>query len=38
MRLRDDCEAGKITVEEYRQWMEGYFPNRKKPKEKNRGE
>ena len=30
MRLRDDCEAGKLTVEEYTQWMEGYFPNRKK--------
>lgn len=30
IRLRDDCEEGKITVEEYRQWMEGYFPNRKK--------
>ena len=30
MRLRDDCEAGKLTVEEYTQWMEDYFPNRKK--------
>ena len=30
MRLRDDCEDGKLTVEDYRQWMEAYFPNRKK--------
>lgn len=30
MRLRDGCEAGKLTVEEYTQWMENYFPNRKK--------
>ena len=30
IRLRDDCEAGKLTVEEYRQWMEDYFQNRKK--------
>ena len=35
MRLRDDCEAGKLTVEEYRQWMEGYFPNRKKAGNQN---
>lgn len=35
MRLRDDCEAGKLTVEEYTQWMEAYFPNRKKSKGKN---
>ena len=27
--LRDDCSAGKITVEEYIQWMEDSFPNRK---------
>ncbi|MDE6281662.1 MAG: hypothetical protein K2M15_07725 [Oscillospiraceae bacterium] len=30
MRLRDDCEAGKLTVDEYKRWMEDYFPNRKK--------
>ena len=35
MHLRDECEAGKLTVEEYTQWMEDYFPNRKK---KNAGE
>lgn len=29
---RDECSDGKITVEEYVAWMEGYFPNRK-PKE-----
>lgn len=38
MRLRGDCEAGKLTVEEYRQWMEGYFPNRKKADGKNSGQ
>ena len=27
--LRNDCSAGKITVEEYIQWMEDSFPNRK---------
>lgn len=27
--LRDDCADGKITVEEYIQWMEDSFPNRK---------
>ena len=35
MRLRDDCEAVRLTVAEYTQWMEGYFPNRKKAKGKN---
>lgn len=30
IRLRDDCEAGKLTVAEYERWMEDYFPNRKK--------
>ena len=30
IHLRDECEAGKLTVEEYTQWMEEYFPNRKK--------
>lgn len=30
IRLRDDCEAGKLTVTEYERWMEDYFPNRKK--------
>ena len=27
--LRDDCTAGKITADEYTQWMEDSFPNRK---------
>ncbi len=27
--LRDDCTEGKISVEEYIQWMEDSFPNRK---------
>lgn len=27
--LRDECADGKITVEEYIQWMEDSFPNRK---------
>ena len=31
--LRDDCAEGKLTVEEYIQWMEDSFPNRK-PKTK----
>ena len=35
IHLRDDCEKGKLTVEEYTQWMEDYFPNRKKPERKN---
>ena len=30
MHLRDECEAGNLTVDEYTQWMEDYFPNRKK--------
>ena len=35
IHLRDECEKGKLTVEEYTQWMEDYFPNRRKPKNKN---
>lgn len=27
---RDECSDGKITAEEYIDWMEGYFPNRKR--------
>lgn len=27
---RDDCCEGKISVEEYEEWLEGSFPNRKK--------
>lgn len=27
---RDDCSNGKITVEEYIDWNEAYFPNRKR--------
>ena len=27
---RDDCSSGKITVEEYIDWNEAYFPNRKR--------
>lgn len=26
---RDECSAGKITTEQYIDWMESYFPNRK---------
>ena len=37
MRLRDDCEDGKLTVEEYRRWMEDYFPNRKKAEDNGVG-
>ena len=29
IRLRDDCSAGKISPEEFTQWMEDSFPNRK---------
>ena len=27
---RDSCSAGEITPEEYEQWLEGSFPNRRK--------
>lgn len=27
---RDECTAGQITAEEYIDWMEGCFPNRKR--------
>ena len=27
---RDECTAGQITSEEYIDWMEGCFPNRKR--------
>lgn len=27
---RDECNDGKITPEEYIDWMEAYFPNRKR--------
>ncbi|MBR1481534.1 MAG: hypothetical protein IJ598_01045 [Ruminococcus sp.] len=27
---RDECSAGNITTEEYIDWLEGYFPNRKR--------
>ena len=37
MRLWDDCEDGKLTVEEYKQWMEEYFPNRKRPEDSGAG-
>ena len=37
MRLRDDCEGGKITVEEYKRWMEEYFPNRKRAEDSGAG-
>lgn len=30
MRLRDDCENGKLTAEEYKRWMAAYSPNRKR--------
>ena len=30
---RDECYDGKITPEEYVEWMEAYFPNRKRKSE-----
>ena len=30
---RDECNGGKITPEEYTEWMEAYFPNRKRKRE-----
>ena len=30
MTKRDECTAGDITAEEFAEWMENYFPNRKK--------
>ena len=30
---RDECNDGKITPEEYIEWMEAYFPNRKRKSE-----
>lgn len=30
---RDECYDGKITPEEYIEWMEAYFPNRKRKSE-----
>ena len=30
LTMRDDCSNGKITVEEYIDWNEAYFPNRKR--------
>ena len=32
---RDDCSNGKITVEEYIDWNEAYFPNRKRKDKQN---
>lgn len=37
MRLRDDCENGKLTVEEYKQWMAAYSPNRKRAEDSGAG-
>lgn len=37
MRLRDNCEDGKLTVEEYWRWMEVYFPNRKRAEDSGAG-
>lgn len=34
MTKRDECNAGAITPEEYIQWMEDYFPNRKPKQDK----
>ena len=34
MTKRDECNDGKITPEEYIDWMEAYFPNRKRKSEK----
>ena len=33
MTKRDECNDGKITPEEYIDWMEAYFPNRKRKSE-----
>ena len=30
---RDECSDGKISPEEYIEWMEAYFPNRKRKSE-----
>ena len=32
LTMRDDCTDGVITPEEYTEWMENYFPNRKPKK------
>lgn len=34
LTVRDECTEGKISVEEYTQWMEDYFPNRKPKQDK----
>ena len=34
LTMRDECTGGKISVEEYTQWMEDYFPNRKPKQDK----
>ena len=34
MTKRDECNDVKITPEEYIDWMEAYFPNRKRKSEK----
>ena len=34
LTMRDDCAEGKISVEEYTQWMEDSFPNRKPKQDK----
>jgi len=34
LTMRDECTVGKISVEEYTQWMEDYFPNRKSKQDK----
>ena len=33
MTKRDECNNGKITPEEYIEWMEAYFPNRRRKSE-----
>lgn len=30
--MRDDCNDGKISLQEYIDWNEAYFPNRTKKK------
>ena len=35
IRKRDECSAGKLTPEEYIEWMEACFPNRKPRKKKD---
>lgn len=35
MCLQDDCEDGKLTMEEYKRWLEGYLSNRKRAEDRS---